>query len=233
MISSEDREEAVLKTLESLPKENIILIGGYAVNAYVPPRFSIDCDLVVLREGKEVETLLQKQGFKKIKIEIKAPSSIDGYTRYNRGAEKVAFDLLFGSVLDRQTGISFEAQLFENRSATRTTLGRISTTRITMKIANPELLIAMKFVSGRKQDVRDIFMLAGTKLNWNEVQELISKKCSPKLIAKRTKEFRKIAVDSPEYRDNLQGPYGKMPDETFNSLVAKFGNFLTDLERLS
>ena len=164
MISPREREEAVLKTLDSLPKENIILIGGYAVNAYVPPRFSIDCDLVVLREGKVVEALLRTHGFKKINIESKNPS-IDGYTRYNRGREKIAFDLLFDSVHDRQTGISFEAQLFEKLSVVRTTLGRISTTRITMKIANPELLVAMKFVSGRKQDVRDIFMLVGTKLD--------------------------------------------------------------------
>ena len=42
-----------------------------------------------------------------------------------------------------------------------------------------------------------------------------------------------MAVGSAEYRDNLQGPYGKMPDETFNSLVAKFGDFLSELEHLS
>lgn len=42
------REGVVLETLEKLPKDNIVLIGGYAVNAYVPPRFSIDCDFVVL-----------------------------------------------------------------------------------------------------------------------------------------------------------------------------------------
>jgi hypothetical protein len=231
LISPEDREEAVLETLDSLPRENLILIGGYAVNAYVPPRFSIDCYLVVVGKGEAVEALLQNQGFKKIKAQSRDPVSYDGYTRYKRGIEKIAFDLLFGSVLDRQTGISFEAKLFEKLSARRTTLGRISTTRITMKIANPELLVAMKFVSGRKQDVRDLFMLLGTRLDSKEIHELILKKCSPELIAKRITEFRKIVVDSSEYRDSLQGPYGKMPDETFNSLIEKFRNFLNDFSQ--
>jgi len=222
LISPSDREAAVL---DSLPKDNLVLIGGYAVNAYVPPRFSIDCDLVVIGGGKEVEAQLQEQGFRK--SQVKDPA---GYIRYHRGAEKIAFDLLFGSVLDRQTGVSFESELFERLSSRRTTLGRISSTRITMRIANPELLVAMKFVSGRKQDVRDVFMLVGTRLELNEIYNLISIKCSPELITKRTGEFRKMVVGSQEYRDSLQGPYGKMPDETFNSLVSKFGNFLRDLQ---
>ena len=42
----ESREALILQTLMELPKD-VVLIGGYAVNAYVPPRFSINCDLVV------------------------------------------------------------------------------------------------------------------------------------------------------------------------------------------
>ena len=33
----QERERIVLETLEKVPKQNAILVGGYAVNAYVPP----------------------------------------------------------------------------------------------------------------------------------------------------------------------------------------------------
>ncbi len=59
----QDREKIVLEMLEKIPKQSVVLIGGYAVNAYVPPRFSIDCDLVVLDNLGEVEAELKNNGF--------------------------------------------------------------------------------------------------------------------------------------------------------------------------
>jgi len=44
---AEKRERTVLEPLAQLPVGGFVLIGGYAVNAYVPPRFSDDCDLVM------------------------------------------------------------------------------------------------------------------------------------------------------------------------------------------
>jgi len=57
----ESREELILETLQELPKDTV-LIGGYAVNAYVPPRFSIDCDLFVLKGMDKVKKILLKKG---------------------------------------------------------------------------------------------------------------------------------------------------------------------------
>jgi len=44
------REEEIFRTLEELQKEEFVIIGGYAVNVYTFPRFSIDCDIVVKNE---------------------------------------------------------------------------------------------------------------------------------------------------------------------------------------
>src|SRR2546425_191940 len=57
------RESIIIKTLQRLPREDVVMIGGYAVNAYVPPRFSIDCDLVVLGSSSKIESLLKEDMF--------------------------------------------------------------------------------------------------------------------------------------------------------------------------
>jgi hypothetical protein len=219
------REGAVLETLNRLSKDNIVLIGGYAVNAYVPPRFSIDCDLVVLGSSDTIETELRQDGFKKAE---EGDTSYGNYMRYEIEESKVSFDLLVNSVVDRDTGVAFEGGLFKEHSAERTTVGRSVPTRIKMRIADPELLFAMKFVSGRKQDTRDIFMLAGAALDWNVVRELIFGKCDRDLIKEKIRSAMAV-VNSKSYRDSLQGPYGKMPDKRFEACQKNLTRFLEGL----
>jgi hypothetical protein len=204
-------ERIVLETLENILKQNVVLIGGYAVNAYVPPRFSIDCDLVVLGGMKKLESLLKNRGF----VKTEAGDVLYGnYVRYVREPEKVSFDLLVGSVLDRETGIVFQGELFRKHCRERVTVGRASPIRITMKIADPELLFAMKFVTGRRQDIRDIFMLAGKNMNLTEISAIISEKCKAELIDKRSRSTKRN-IQSKSFRDSLHGPYGKIPKERF------------------
>ncbi len=216
------REGIIIKTLQRLPKENIVLVGGYAVNAYVPPRFSIDCDLVVLGSSSKLESLLEEDGFKKVGG---GDVSYGGYLRYEMEKVKVSFDLLENSVVDRDTKIVFEGELFKNYSAERTTVGRSVPTRIRMRIVDPELLFTMKFVSARKQDVRDIFMLAGGNLNWNLVSALISAKCGRELTGRRRRSIKRD-VQSKNFRDSLHGPYGRIPDERFELCSRKLVEFL-------
>jgi hypothetical protein len=205
------REGSVFEALARLPKAGVVLIGGYAVNAYVPPRYSIDCDVVVLGSTKEVESVLQESGFREAES---GDTPYGRYLRYEKSEEKVAFDLLVNSVLDRDTGVVFEAGLFEKYSAERTTTGRSVGLRATMRIADPELLFVMKFVTGRRQDVRDIFMLASIPLNWALVERLVSMKCGGGLVKERVEMIRR-SISSADYRDSLQGPYGRIPDDRF------------------
>ena len=60
------RESTIIKTLQKISREDVVLIGGYAVNAYVPPRFSIDCDIVVLSGQSKIESSLKADGFMKV-----------------------------------------------------------------------------------------------------------------------------------------------------------------------
>lgn len=220
------RERAVLEALDALPKDNAVLIGGYAVNAYVPPRFSIDCDLVVLADLEAIETKLKAFGYSEGE---KGKVPCGSYVRYVKGSgkNKVSFDLLVDAVEDRQTGVIFKKPLFEKYSAVRTTAGRLSTARIRLRIVNPELLFVMKFVSGRTTDIRDIFMLAGEDLDWKIVEKLVKNHCTQDLIEKRVAEIRET-ISGRKYRDALQGPVGIIPDRKFESCKSRLLGFLGD-----
>lgn len=217
-----EREKVVLETLQKIPRANAVLIGGYAVNAYVPPRFSIDCDLVVLGDPSKMESALRAEGF--VKTE-KGEVPYGSYVRYDRKKEGVSFDLLVNAVQDRESGIVFEAKLFERFSKVRTTVGRVNTIRIELRIADPEMLFAMKFVAGRRQDARDLFMLAGNDLTWDAVAGILNQKCTPELIRKRAETVKKI-VGGEHYRASLQGAYGKLPDERFEACRSRLFGFL-------
>ena len=220
----ESREALILQTLMELPKD-VILIGGYAVNAYVPPRFSIDCDLVVFEGVTEIKKTLMKNGFKEAE---KGDVPYGEYFRFVRKKEKVSFDLLVNSVFDRASGIVFEGSLFKKYSKERVTVGRANPIRIKIRTADAELLFAMKFVSARRQDIRDIFMLSGTELNWNLIRDIIKEKCSEKLLKKRVKMI-KAKVANESYRDSLHGAFGKIPDRTFDRCVSNLVRFLDGL----
>ena len=220
------RESIIIKTLQKLPREDVVLIGGYAVNAYVPPRFSINCDLVVLGSSSKLEQRLKKEGFRKA---AEGDVSPGGYVRYETESVKVSFDLLENSVVDRDTGIVFEGELFKKHSAERTTVGRSVPTRIRMRIVDPELLFAMKFVSARRQDVRDMFMLAGASLDWDLVTELVSAKCDRKLMGERSRAILRD-VQSKTFRDSLHGPFGRIPNERFELCRLRLVEFLESVK---
>jgi len=211
----ESREALILQVLKELPKD-VVLIGGYAVNAYVPPRFSIDCDIVVFEGAAEAKKTLAKHGFKETE---KGDVPHGEYIRFVHEGSKVSFDLLLNSVLDRDSGILFEGNLFKQHSKERVTVGRASPIRIKMRIADPELLFSMKFISARRQDIRDIFMLSGTEPDWNLIKEIIKKKCGEKLTQERAKLI-KAKVTSKHYRDSLHGAFGRIPDKTFNTCTS-------------
>lgn len=223
----QDREKIVLETLEKLPKDNVVLIGGYAVNAYVPPRFSIDCDLAVIGDADKIETILAKNDF--IRTE-RGNVPYGSYIRYVKSG--VSFDLLVKSVLDRDSGIVFEGKIIQEHSRNRFTVGRSNPVRIRMRIADPEILFVMKFVTARRQDIRDLFMLAAEKLNWVVVSRIISDKCTHELIVKRVDLIRK-SIQPKNYRHSLQGPYGKIPDERFALCKKRLNEFLERIKSTS
>ncbi len=218
------REFVALKTLGKLSKSNFVLIGGYAVNVYVPPRFSVDCDLVVLGDLKEIISALTEENYK---LAEKGATRAE-YMRYVNENEKVSFDLLIGTVFDRLTQTLFEKELFEKYSSRRVLVGKANNIRIEVPVADPELLFTMKFTTARKQDIRDVFMLSGSALDSEKAKSIIKNKCDTVLIKNRIKMI-KDQINSIDYRKSLEGAYGGIPDQLFRTCKEKLFRFLDEL----
>ena len=62
-MSIQEREKIVQETREKIPPQNAIPIAGHAVNAFVPPRVSIDSDLLVVGASRKIEGVLKSTGF--------------------------------------------------------------------------------------------------------------------------------------------------------------------------
>lgn len=216
------REKEILRMLEKLKGLNFALIGGYAVNAYTQPRFSVDCDLVVLNkeDAEKIKRVLEQEGYKEKEINPDIPYSGDFLclTR-NIEAYTVPFDVMIGSVIDRDTQLKFPAEWIFNNSKIRTLVGKANPMKIELRIADPEILVIMKLAAGRKSDLRDIFMLLERNV---DVEFILSELKKHKLQNKLAK-FREY-VTSKEFRDSLQGVFGKIDDKAFNKIIEKIKN---------
>ena len=157
------RENEIFQTLKELKDFEFVIIGGYAVNANTLQRFSIDCDIVITdkNELKKIEKILFKIGYKKEHKIGKLPYSGD-FARYEKVLSNnftVSFDILIKKVKDRMTNSEFSAEwVFEN-SKIRTLKGKTITEELKTRIIDINALIAMKIISCRATDIRDVFMM--------------------------------------------------------------------------
>ena len=230
----EEREKFIFSLLEEIKgKVDFVVIGGYAINAYTLPRFSVDCDLVV-KDKKAMlvlKKLLEPKGFSK-----KAIGALPGYRGefLSLAVKKpviTTLDVLAGNVEDRITGTLFPAKLIFKHSTKRTIFGKSSPVRIDTRVADAEMLFVMKAVSCRKPDIRDVFMLASTKLDRKKILQIAKEVPIPE------ESIEKIAlkVNSKGFKDSLQGVFGMLPEKQFETSKKKLLSTLNQIrfEQLS
>ena len=203
----EEREREVFKILEKLAKiKKVILIGGYAMNAYSDfPRFSLDCDLVV-DNPQSCRQILIKSGFKR-------KEKTEDFERYEKpiNGTRVGADILIGKIIDRQSGTVFDINDLDPKFAE--IFGK-SDSKLSVKfyVISPEMLFITKFAVLRRQDLRDIFMLTSYKLEKKKIQAFLRKYFTQDL--KKEKITRvKIFLGSRQFLHSLQGVYGKLPEK--------------------
>lgn len=210
----EEREKFVFSILEELrDKAEFVVVGGYAINAYTLPRFSVDCDIVI-KDRKTmlvIKKFLESKGFKE-----RAKAALPAYkgeflSLATKRPLTTAFDVLMGAVEDRNTGTLFPAELIFRHSSIRTIFGKGSPMRIDTRVADAEMLFVMKAITCRKPDIRDVFMLASTKLDRKKIAEIskevpVPQESIEKIVSK---------IESKGFKDALQGVYGMLPQEQF------------------
>lgn len=221
------REKEIFETLKKLKNCEFVLIGGYAVNAYTLPRFSVDCDIVIkkMEELEKIEKCLFDLNYIKVKNPPKI-SYLGNFERYEKEIEKrfkVSVDILIGEVLDRQTNAKISADwIFEN-SELRNLRGKTISEDLKLNIINTDALFVMKLISCRLTDIRDLFLLINFLKDKKWIKEEVSKRCDfnvrlSKLITK---------IKSKQFKDGLQGVFGIIDEKSFErnkNMISELSN---------
>lgn len=209
------REGEIFQTLKALSRCNFVVIGGYAVNAYTLPRFSVDCDIVV-KENHELQKiekiLLSREYYHK-----KSPAErqyLGSFRRYEKRLDHnftVSMDVLVKQVTDRTTGVLFEADWIAEHSSIKPLKGKTITEELKLRIIDIDALLVMKIISCRSTDIRDVFMM----LPKAKSQEWIKSEVSARYdfddrIAKIVDK-----VISKQFKDGLAGVYGYFDAKVF------------------
>ena len=210
------REKEIFETLKKIKKSNFVVIGGYSVNAYTLPRFSVDCDIVI-KNRKELEKIgeaLLELGYKKEKNYSEEVHYEGNFARYEKELGnnfKVSIDIVIGEVLDRQTKAKFSADWVFDNSALRNLQGKTINEQLKLNIVNADALFAMKLSSCRQTDIRDIFLL----INSVKDKKWIKKEVSERFDLKDRLSKALSKINSKQFKDELQGVFGIVDDKVF------------------
>ena len=208
------REKEIFETLKKLKDQKLVLIGGYAVNAYTLPRFSVDCDIVIYKEDLEdIEKILLSIGY----MESEEKSGVPYHGKFARFKKiinenlKVSIDILIDEVLDRQTGAKFLCDWVFDNSGIRVLKGKTITENLNLRIINLEALFVMKMTSCRSTDIRDIFLMVSEVKNKIFIKKEVSERANFKdRLGKINKE-----ITSKQFRDGIQGIFGIIDEKLF------------------
>lgn len=223
----EIREKEIFETIKRIKDFDFVIIGGYAINAYTLPRFSVDCDFVIMNraEANKIKNVLVELGYhKEERKKVKTPYHGD-FARYEKRLQdkfNVSVDLLISKVIDRQTSAFLTAEWIFNNSSLKILRGKTIQEEVKVRIPSPEALIIMKLLSCRVNDIRDIFMI----INQVKDFEIIKKEISEKTDFNKQFNQLKDKILSKSFKDNLQGVFGSIPEKTFDrnkELVLKLG----------
>ncbi len=209
------RENEIFKTLKELRHLNFVIIGGYAVNAYTLPRFSVDCDLVIKDENEleKIEKILLNIGYKKEKLPKEA-QYFGSFCRYEKKLDNnftLSMDILIGYVTDRMTKSSFHADWIFKNSILKKLIGKTITEELKVRIVNIDALLVMKIISCRATDIRDVFMMFP---NAND-KEWIKSEIQLRFDFNNRITLIIDKISSKQFKDGLSGVFGNIDPKVF------------------
>ncbi|MGA7860321.1 MAG: nucleotidyl transferase AbiEii/AbiGii toxin family protein [Thermoplasmata archaeon] len=197
------RESEVARFLEDIQGTGpSVLIGGYAVAAYGPPRFSVDIDLALPQSLFEpIRRWLAAEGFSP-KLTMGSERSADSLRKLRAQRGDVSSDLYFGGVRARESGAEVPFRWLGDRPRSMRLRLRTLTTRGDVRVARPEALWVLKLLAGRPQDLSDLFAIRQQAIETYEVSSMLASLNSPKL--RLTVDRVSKLLESPAlYRDSL------------------------------
>ncbi len=208
------REKEIFETLKKLKDQKFVLIGGYAVNAYTRPRFSVDCDIVIYRDDfEDIKKDLLSIGYKESDemFEVPYQGKFARFEKIIKENFKVSIDILIDEVMDRQTGAKFLSDWVFDHSSINLLKGKTINENLNLRIINLEALFIMKMVACRDTDIRDIFLMISDVKNKDLVIKEVSERAN---FDDRLKTIIK-QITSKQFKDGLQGVFGIIDEKLF------------------
>ncbi len=197
-----EREQEVMKILNLFldKKLNFVVVGGYAISTY-KKRFSIDLDVVVKDEDLETfEKILEKEGYALYYEKEIALMYGKNFKRFMKKMKNlpVDIDLLINGLVSRTTDATWGSDYIKKNSVKR----KLNNSEFLTP--EKELLIAMKFHSGRLSDTRDIVALMPCD------KERLKQHLLNGDIKKLKQSMRKQSsfLNKPQFDDSFKGIFG-------------------------
>jgi hypothetical protein len=196
-------EGEVVRFFETFgPVAQSVLIGGYAVAAYGPPRFSVDVDLVLPQSAFEsVSSWLTSEKFS-YRVTLGSPTGADSLRKLRALKGVVSSDLYFGGVRPRESGAEIPYGWLSDRARLLRLRLRTSTTIEPVCVARPEAIWGLKLLAGRTQDLSDLLAIVQEPIDEREISTMLGSLSRPGV--QRTANRILLMLESPTlYKDSL------------------------------
>ena len=216
-----EREQLCIELLRKLPQK-FVLVGGYAASSFEFPRFSVDLDLVIQeKDVKEFARILEGEGFELATNAKEFTTFYKGrFMRFEKriGGLPVSVDLLVNAIQARQTGTAYSFGYIRENSEIRRVLGSGTRESAEVRVADREMLIALKMNSMRATDQRDIITLCNGKI---EVQKIAGHlRIAPQEKILKSMDIILGTLGNPSVKDSIKGVFG-IPDKVYENMIEK------------
>jgi len=228
------REKECLDFLKAVPENSkYVLIGGYAVTAYGFPRFSVDLD-IVLPKGEQplFENMLKERDFKYVKERKEVDDVYSGeFRKYEKKMTlPVSVDLLINAVKSRQTDTSYPFEYLLKNSETRTVVGWNPESKTNTRVADREMLIALKINSMRLTDQRDIIILCYEKPDVDKITKHLER--CPREVIQKHLELLLGAINDPQQVNSLRGAFS-LNEKTHQRIIKNAKNTIEEITTIA
>ncbi len=197
-----ERENEIIRLLNIFldQKLDFIIVGGYAIATY-KKRFSVDLDMVIKEEDLiEFEKTCKKEKYAESynkEILLLYGEKFKRFEKKIKGLD-VSIDFMINGLVSRSTNASWSFDYIKKHSVER------ELDESKFLTPKKELLIAMKFHSGRLADIRDIIALM--PCNEKNLKMHIEKGNMQKL--KESIKKQKALIEKPQFEDSFKGIFG-------------------------
>ena len=216
-----ERERLCIELLGKLPKR-LVLVGGYATSSFDFPRFSVDLDLVIReKDVQRFKELLEKEYFK---LTLEFGDFITFYKgrimRFEKRVDDLpmSVDLLVDMIQARQTGAAYSFNYLWKNSELRRVFGSAVKDSVEARVANKEMLIALKINSMRMADQRDIIALCNGEVEVTKVVSHMKRAPRDRILSQIDTIL--ATLEKPESKDSIKGVFG-IPDKAYERMIVK------------